>query len=89
MFFSNLCNPWQETFADAGDGDGGGGDPFRTILRQKTCFRNSTFQVFRAKKVFQTNIVNMFIYTENDIESYRNTQNINIYPKAHQKHENT
>ena len=31
----------------------------------------------------------MFIYTENDTESNRNTQNINIYPKAHQKHENT
>ena len=28
-FFSNLFAPWQETFADAGDGDGG---PFGTIL---------------------------------------------------------
>ena len=28
VFFSNLLAPWQETFDDAGDGDGGGG---RTI----------------------------------------------------------
>ena len=33
--------------------------------------------------------LNMFIYTENDIESHRNTQNINIKPKTHPKHENT
>ena len=25
MFLSNLFAPWQETFADAGDGDKGGG----------------------------------------------------------------
>ena len=31
----------------------------------------------------------MFMNTENDTESHRNTQNINIYPKTHQKHENT
>ena len=31
----------------------------------------------------------MFTYTENNIESHRNTENINIYPKAHQQHENT
>ena len=30
----------------------------------------------------------MFIYTENDIESHRNTQNINIQPEKHQKHVN-
>ena len=28
MFISNLFAPWQETFADAGDGDGMGGDHF-------------------------------------------------------------
>ena len=31
----------------------------------------------------------MFIYTEDVAESHRNTQNINIQPKIHQKHENT
>ena len=31
----------------------------------------------------------MFIYIENDIESHRNTQNINIQHKIHQQHENT
>ena len=33
MYFYNLFAPWQETFADAGDGDGG--EPFRTILIRK------------------------------------------------------
>ena len=37
MFFSNLLVPWQETFADAGGGDGGGAfghnwDHFEIIL---------------------------------------------------------
>ena len=32
---------------------------------------------------------NMFLYTENDTESHRNTKNINIYPKIHKKHEKT
>ena len=31
----------------------------------------------------------MFIYTENDSEPHRNSQNINIIHKTHQKHENT
>ena len=31
----------------------------------------------------------MFINTENDIGSHRNTHNINIQPKAHQQNENT
>ena len=31
----------------------------------------------------------MFIYTENDPESHRNTQNIKIKPRTHQYHENT
>ena len=31
----------------------------------------------------------MFIYTENDIESYRNIQNTCIYTKTHPKHNNT
>ena len=31
----------------------------------------------------------MFIYTDQDIESNRNTQKINIYPKTHQTHETT
>ena len=29
----------------------------------------------------------MIIYTENDTESHRNIQNINIYPKTYSKHE--
>ena len=31
----------------------------------------------------------MFIYTENDTETHRKTQNIDMWPKTHQKHENT
>ena len=31
----------------------------------------------------------MFLYTENNNKSHRNTQNINMQPKAHQTHENT
>ena len=79
MFFSNVFAYWQETFADAGDGDGGGTiwDHFNT----KNSFRNS-----ENSKVSRNN---MFIYTENNTESHRNTRNINIYPKTHQKHENT
>ena len=42
MFFSNLSASWQETFADAGDGDGRG-KPFRTILVQKSF---SKFEIY-------------------------------------------
>ena len=31
----------------------------------------------------------MFIHTENDNESHRNTRNINVYAKTYTKHENT
>ena len=31
----------------------------------------------------------LYIYIENDIESHRSTQSINILSKTHQKHENT
>ena len=39
MIFSIFVAPWQETFADAGDGDGGGG-PFFSIPKVK--IKNST-----------------------------------------------
>ena len=76
MCFIYFFAPWLETFADAGDEDGGGGEPLRTILVQKIVFGIWTFQFFdKSENIF----LNMFIYTENGTESHRNTQNINIY----------
>ena len=121
-----MFDPWQETFADAGDGDGVGDHlgPFyanlKTILTQFwiilrppcppnyvfrpkinflemahtnfiSSIRERPFQLLiwtknNKKHVFgYSNISkitskkkNMFIYTENDSESHRNTRNINI-----------
>ena len=42
--------------------------------------RNSTILILRKKS--QNISLNMFIYTKNDIDSHRNTQNINIYAKT-------
>ena len=50
--------------------------PFRTILVHKKVSRIRFFQDFGNKS--QNIFLNMFIYKENDTESHRNTQNINI-----------
>ena len=43
-FFLICFAPWQETFADAGDVDGGG--PFRTMLIQKGILKYVLFKLF-------------------------------------------
>ena len=68
----------QETFADGEDGDGGRdhlGPSFGTKKATKMFSKLLNFQKFEnSEKIF----LNMFIYTENDTESHRKTQNINI-----------
>ena len=78
MCFFKIFFPWQETFADArdGDGEGGGGEPFRTDFSTQTVFETRTFT--KVWKKSQSIFSNMFIYKENDTESHRNTQTINI-----------
>ena len=79
-FLSNFLDPWQETFADAGDGDGGEGGPLGTIWEHfKSILSQFCIHCFFRFFEKSTNIfLIMFIYTENDIESHRNIQNINI-----------
>ena len=78
MFYCNLFAPRQETFADAGDGNGGRdrlGQFFVTRTATNMFSKLRKFQKFDKSKNIS---LNMFIYSENDTESHRITQNINI-----------
>ena len=54
---SNFSAPWQETFADAGDGDGDGGrgEQFRSILLHEkfSKFENVLFGGGGSKYIFK------------------------------------
>ena len=62
LFYSNRSAPWQETFVDAGDGDGGG-KLFGTILVQTHIMPNISAYFFDKSP---NRFSNMFIYTESD-----------------------
>ena len=51
-FFQKKNAPWQETFADARDGDGGEGEPFRTILVPKNS-RNLKTNNIKKHNIFK------------------------------------
>ena len=50
--------------------------------------KTHVFEISKNKVSKKSKKNYMFIYTQNDPESHKNTQNINIYPKTHQKHTN-
>ena len=58
--FSNLLAPLQETFADARDGNGDGGKPFRTILVQPTNLKFENFKVFEQSKIYMLKYVHIY-----------------------------
>ena len=63
VFFLSFFAPWQETFADAGDGDGGGDhlgsfyDHFRTIVEPPM----QNIYVFRPKIIFLEMAYTIFV----------------------------
>ena len=82
MFVSNLFGPWQETFADAGHGDWGGGR--RNHLGPFSTFFSSKLENF---KQFRTNSSFLFIcsYIQKRSLNLIETLNTLIYSPKHTK----